>query len=437
MLERLPLAVLEDISLRAGQPTVLAQTCTGLWRAMHDPAVQLRLYMGMQRRATRHEASSASSCGSGSATLPSGRLGRISSDTVASSSSSDGADAESSGEPAAVCGPDTVFGLLVCKATTSDPHATLRLLQLLLACSNMVGLVPPHAQQALQQAIAATEPAAAPGALQLLQSVLPYAEHCLLPFAAGGGHLGLVRLLLRLTSTPVRLHGCLHYVRTSAFLAAASGGHAGVLSELLAAGAAHWACQLPGSSLTQTALDAAALGGHVPAMQLLAHYCRNPGPLFLTAAADSGSSDAMQFALEHWFAQANALTAYSRAHTLQLHEALRCVCVWRGVLAYVVVGWQRQHGRARTCRSRRHTPSTHVFAGLRAHACACNPAGSAASAATRRACASCWPRCTAPTAWTAACSRSHTRAAAAAQTRWARCWTAHSWRCSCPGAACV
>jgi hypothetical protein len=36
-----------------------------------------------------------------------------------------------------------------------------------------------------------------------------------------------------------------------------------VLSELLAAGATRWACQLPGSSLTSNALDLAALGGHM------------------------------------------------------------------------------------------------------------------------------------------------------------------------------
>lgn len=42
-----------------------------------------------------------------------------------------------------------------------------------------------------------------------------------------------------------------------------AGGHVCVLSELLAAGACHWACQLPGASLTSSALDLAALGGHM------------------------------------------------------------------------------------------------------------------------------------------------------------------------------
>lgn len=36
-----------------------------------------------------------------------------------------------------------------------------------------------------------------------------------------------------------------------------------MLMELLSAGAARWACQLPGASLTSSALDLAALGGHM------------------------------------------------------------------------------------------------------------------------------------------------------------------------------
>jgi hypothetical protein len=46
-------------------------------------------------------------------------------------------------------------------------------------------------------------------------------------------------------------------------LCVAAGGHVAVLSELLAAGAPHWACQLPGASLPRSALDLAALGGHM------------------------------------------------------------------------------------------------------------------------------------------------------------------------------
>jgi hypothetical protein len=60
------------------------------------------------------------------------------------------------------------------------------------------------------------------------------------------------------------------------------------------------------------------------AMQLLAPYVSNPSPSFLTAAADSGSGAAMQWALQHFFAQFNAVCAFrSRAHLLQMHDALK------------------------------------------------------------------------------------------------------------------
>jgi hypothetical protein len=49
----------------------------------------------------------------------------------------------------------------------------------------------------------------------------------------------------------------------------------------------------------------------------------NPSPYFLTAAADSGSGAGMEWALQHWFAQFSAVTAFSKAHALQLHDALK------------------------------------------------------------------------------------------------------------------
>lgn len=61
----------------------------------------------------------------------------------------------------------------------------------------------------------------------------------------------------------------------------------------------------------------------VQAMQLLSHYVANPSPYFLTAAADSGSGAGMEWALQHWFAQFSAVTAFSKAHALQLHDALK------------------------------------------------------------------------------------------------------------------
>jgi hypothetical protein len=58
----------------------------------------------------------------------------------------------------------------------------------------------------------------------LLHRLLPYAEHCLLPFCAGGGHVHLVQALLPLSSTAELCQSnILHYARTSAFFAAAAG----------------------------------------------------------------------------------------------------------------------------------------------------------------------------------------------------------------------
>lgn len=63
--------------------------------------------------------------------------------------------------------------------------------------------------------------------------------------------------------------------------------------------------------------------GCLQAMQLLSQYVANPSPYFLTAAADSGSGPAMEWALQHWFAQFSAVTAFSKAHVLQMHDALK------------------------------------------------------------------------------------------------------------------
>jgi hypothetical protein len=307
---RLPAALIEDISLRAGQLDVLSKTCSALCRLLNQPETQLRFYLNsgscQQRRRRLLLSGPAAAC------------------TTSSSSSGNPQQQQQQH------GPATVYGLLACcRARCADgdaPPQALRLLQLLLACCNMIQLVPGAAQQeAVQQLVALVDSAAAPEATRLLLEVLPCAEHCLLPFAAASGHLQLVELLLPLSRTAPLSSQCgtLHYVRTSAFLAAAAGGHARVVSQLLAAGATQWACQLPGASLTQSALDLAVLGGHVQVMQLLGQHCRNPSALFLTAAADSGSGGAMECALQQWFGQFNAVTAYCRAHTMQLHDALR------------------------------------------------------------------------------------------------------------------
>lgn len=58
-------------------------------------------------------------------------------------------------------------------------------------------------------------------------------------------------------------------------------------------------------------------------MQLLSQYVANPSPYFLTAAADSGSGAGMEWALQQWFGQFSAVTAFSRGHVQQLHDALK------------------------------------------------------------------------------------------------------------------
>eukprot|EP00775_Hariotina_reticulata_P008891 gene8891-9069_t len=162
--------------------------------------------------------------------------------------------------------------------------------------------------------------------IRQLLAVLPYSEHCLLPFCAYGGHVELVKALLPLTQAVLSVHSAVHYVKTSAFFAAAAGGRDDVLSELLAAGALHWACQLPGTSLTKTAMDLAAQGGHLKAMQVLSKHVGRLTSNFLLAAVDSGSEAVMEWALGFWFRQFNALVPFGTAHVQQLHDALRVAC---------------------------------------------------------------------------------------------------------------
>jgi len=59
--------------------------------------------------------------------------------------------------------------------------------------------------------------------IRQLLAVLPYSEHCLLPFCAHGGHVELVKALLPLTQAVLSVHSAVHYVKTSAFFAAAAG----------------------------------------------------------------------------------------------------------------------------------------------------------------------------------------------------------------------
>lgn len=191
---RLPAALLEDISLRSASLQALSLTCSALWRVLNQPEPQLRFYL-----AAKHRCNLSDSCSSGS------------------TPSTDAAT------PAAHLGASTVYGLVCCRARPKDAPGALRLLQLLLACTNMVQLVPESQQEAVQHVLATTSSGNAPRASDVLMTVLPHAEHCLLHFCAASGHLQLVTLLLPRSTAPVRLHGVLHYVKSSAFLAAAAG----------------------------------------------------------------------------------------------------------------------------------------------------------------------------------------------------------------------
>jgi hypothetical protein len=206
---RLPAALVEDISLRSRSLSSLSLTCSALWRVLNHPETQLRFYLTAKRRRCVN-----SSCVS------------ICSWSTGTAGSTDTCGTQSSTDPAVPsCGPATVYGLLTCRARPRDAQGALRLLELMLTCSSMVHLVPEAQQDSVQHMLACTGGGNASRAVELLATVLPHAEHCLLHFCAASGHLQLVKLLLPRCIAPVRLHGVLHYVKTGAFLAAAAGMH--------------------------------------------------------------------------------------------------------------------------------------------------------------------------------------------------------------------
>lgn len=194
---RLPAALLEDIGIRAGH-TALSQTCKQLWRLLNQPETQLRFYLAAQQQRDFSDPCCSSPC------------------SAVSTSSTDVSCSDS-------FGPATVYGLLCCRARPSSGQGALRLLHLMLACGGMIHLFPAAQQEAVQNMLAGTDSRDVPHAVELLMTVLPYAQHCLLDFCAAKGHLQLVKAILPSTKAPVKLHGVLHYVKTSAFLAAAAG----------------------------------------------------------------------------------------------------------------------------------------------------------------------------------------------------------------------
>ncbi|KAF8061287.1 hypothetical protein HT031_004377 [Scenedesmus sp. PABB004] len=184
------------------------------------------------------------------------------------------------------------------------------------------GLAPGGAAAAKAWAQGAGDALAAGAAVAA--AALPHAAHCLLPFAAAGGQAALVAALVPIMPA-APLGGCHHYVRSSAFFAAAAAGHADVLRCLLAGGALSWAAQQPGASATSMALDLAAQGGHVAALEVLRAHA-TPGPTFLCHAAHSGSAATMTWALSFFFSQFNAVQQFGPEHAAQLQDALRVAC---------------------------------------------------------------------------------------------------------------
>jgi hypothetical protein len=128
-----------------------------------------------------------------------------------------------------------VYSLLLwsrLRSWSRTQDGALRTLQLLCECISRVKLFPEPQQQELktwqQSSSNCSSDVAVAGSVAcgvaLLHRMLPYAEHCLLPFCAGGGHVHLVKALLPLSSTAELCQSnILHYARTSAFFAAAAG----------------------------------------------------------------------------------------------------------------------------------------------------------------------------------------------------------------------
>lgn len=96
-------------------------------------------------------------------------------------------------------------------------------MQTLLECGGVLKVFDQQQLDALKALQSADNTACPSSTVQLLQTHLPFAKHCLLPFCAQTGHVRLVKALLPVTHAPVLVEPVVHYVKTSAFLAAAAG----------------------------------------------------------------------------------------------------------------------------------------------------------------------------------------------------------------------
>jgi hypothetical protein len=213
MLTRLPDHLQLSIVALAESAEPSNLVCKQLHGLLSSPDAILRLYLGRRSAKAAYKQLKPSS---------------------SSSSSSSSRQPVSNGGPTCRSKLQLVYSLLLwsrLRSWSRTQDGALRTLQLLCECISRVKLLPEQQQElrAWQHTSsscssdAAVASAVACG-VALLHRLLPYAEHCLLPFCAGGGHVYLVKALLPLSSTAELCQSnILHYARTSAFFAAAAG----------------------------------------------------------------------------------------------------------------------------------------------------------------------------------------------------------------------
>jgi hypothetical protein len=185
------------------------------------------------------------------------------------------------------------------EAPSNGSSSTAALVQLLRGTLRLLGgscgHLPPSAQQQLQLQTSLSPDAR----LQLLQQLTPWAEHLLLPAAAGSGHTELLRQLLadgaaasaaaraagvaqgrvgrsrqrcwlqRRLPAELGLQACQHDVLQSAILAAARGGARGCLALLVQQLLASLRQPLVKLDLLLASAEAAAAAGHLACLQLI------------------------------------------------------------------------------------------------------------------------------------------------------------------------
>jgi hypothetical protein len=228
MLTRLPDHLQLSIIALADCAEASNLVCKQLHGLLSSPDAILRLYLGRRSAKAAYKQLKVGSTTSSSSSSSNRQLVRISGATCSSKL-------------------QLVYSLLLwsrLRAWARTPVGALRTVQLLCECISRVKLLPEQQQQELKAwhrtmsksscSSGGSDDAAVAEAVScgvaLLHRLLPYAEHCLLPFCAGGGHVHLVKALLPLSSTAELCQSnILHYARTSAFFAAAAGAARAVM----------------------------------------------------------------------------------------------------------------------------------------------------------------------------------------------------------------